>query len=310
MTLDAKHKSSYNMRMNKLDNAKRANILSMLCEGSSMRSVSRIADVSINTVAKLLADAGAACEAFHSEAVRNVASKRVQCDEIWSFCYAKQRNVASAKAAPDQAGDIWTWTALDADSKLIVSFLVGGRDAGYAHEFMQDVASRLANRVQMTTDGLKAYLDAVEGAFGADIDYAQLVKLYGDAPHPPGRYSPAECTGIKKNRIEGKPDAKHISTSYVERQNLTMRMSMRRFTRLTNGFSKKAESHADMVALYTVWYNFARMHKTLRCSPAMASGLSATLWAMEDIVKLIDARASKPVRPATYRKAEPAEISN
>ena len=298
------------MRMNKLDNAKRANILSMLCEGSSMRSVSRIADVSINTVAKLLADAGAACEAFHNEVVRGVKSKRVQCDEILSFCYAKQRNVATAKAAPQEAGDLWTWTALDAGSKLIVAFLVGGRDAGYAHEFMQDVASRLANRVQMTTDGLKAYLEAVEGAFGADIDYAQLVKLYGDTPHPPGRYSPAECTGIKKSRIEGRPDAKHISTSYVERQNLTMRMCMRRFTRLTNGFSKKAESHADMVALYTVWYNFARMHKTLRCSPAMAAGLSATLWTMEDIVKLIDERAAKPVRPATYRKAEPAEISN
>lgn len=267
-----------------------------------MRSVSRIADVSINTVAKLLTDAGAACEAFHNETVRNVASKRVQCDEIWSFCYAKQRNVATAKAAPQEAGDLWTWTALDADSKLIVAFLVGGRDAGYAHEFMQDVASRLANRVQMTTDGLKAYLDAVEGAFGADIDYAQLVKLYGDAPHPPGRYSPAECTGIKKTRIEGKPDAKHISTSYIERQNLTMRMSMRRFTRLTNGFSKKAGSHSDMVALYTVWYNFARIHKTLRCSPAMASGLSQKLWSMDDIVALIDARAAKPVRPTTYCK--------
>jgi IS1 family transposase len=192
--------------MNKLDNAKRAQILSMLVESSSMRSVSRIADVSINTVAKLLADAGAACEAFQNEAVRNVHSKRVQCDEIWSFCYAKQRNVATAKAAPDQAGDLWTWTALDADSKLIVSYLIGGRDAGYAHEFMQDVASRLANRVQMTTDGLKAYLDAVEGAFRADIDYAQLVKMYGDAPHPPGRYSPAnapgsERTGLRASRM-------------------------------------------------------------------------------------------------------------
>ncbi len=213
-----------------------------------------------------------------------------------------QKNVETAKAAPDQAGDLWTWTALDADSKLIVAYLIGGRDAGYANEFMQDVASRLANRVQLTTDGHKAYLDAVEGAFGAAVDYAQLVKLYGDAPGPAGRYSPAECTGIKKTRVEGNPDPKHVSTSYVERQNLTMRMSMRRFTRLTNGFSKKAESHADMVALYTVWYNFVRQHKTLRCSPAMAAGLSATLWSMEDVVKLIDARAAKPNRPTVYKE--------
>lgn len=289
------------MGMNKLDHAKRAQILSMLCEGSSMRSVSRITDVSINTVAKLLADAGAVCEAFHNETVRNVKAKRVRCDEIWSFCYAKQKNVETAKAAPDQAGDLWTWTALDADSKLIISFLIGGRDAGYANEFMQDVASRLANRVQLTTDGHKAYLDAVEGAFGAAVDYAQLVKLYGEAPSPAGRYSPAECTGIKKTRVEGKPDPKHVSTSYAERQNLTMRMSMRRFTRLTNGFSKKAESHADMVALYTVWYNFVRTHKTLRCSPAMAAGLSTTLWSMEDVVALIDARAQKANRPNVYK---------
>ncbi len=296
--------------MNKLDTAKRAQILSMLCEGSSMRSVSRIADVSINTVSKLLREAGEACEAFHNEAVHAVHAKRVQCDEIWSFCYAKQRNVQTAKAAPEGAGDIWTWTALDADSKLIVSFLIGGRDAGYAHEFMQDVASRLADRVQLTTDGHKAYLDAVEDAFGAGVDYARLVKLYGEAPHPPGRYSPAECTGIKKSRVAGRPDPKHVSTSYVERQNLTMRMSMRRFTRLTNGFSKKAESHADMVALYTVWYNFVRMHKTLRCSPAMAAGLSDRLWDMTDIVALIDAHAAKPKRPPTYKKAEKAQISN
>jgi IS1 family transposase len=297
------------MGMNKLSIAQRANILTMLCEGSSMRSVSRIADVSINTVAKLLADAGAACEAFHNEAVRNVRSKRVQCDEIWSFCYAKQKNVAAAKAAPDGAGDVWTWTALDADSKLIVAFLVGGRDAGYAHEFMLDVADRLVNRIQLTTDGHKAYLDAVEDAFGANVDYAMLVKMYGETTAAPGRYSPAECTGIKKTRIEGKPDQKHVSTSYVERQNLTMRMSMRRFTRLTNGFSKKVESHTDMVALYMVLYNFVRQHKTLRCSPAMAAGLSATLWSMEDVVKLIDKRAAKPNRPATYKKVG-AENSN
>ena len=298
------------MSMNKLSLAKRVQILSMLCEGSSMRSISRIADVSINTVSGLLVEAGKACAEHHDLAVRNVASKRIQADEIWSFCYAKQKNVATAKAAPEEAGDVWTWTALDADSKLIVSYLIGGRDAGYAHEFMQDVAARLANRVQLTTDGLWAYLDAVEGAFGADIDYAQLVKLYGDAPGPAGRYSQADCTGIKKYRVEGNPDKKHVSTSYVERQNLTMRMSMRRFTRLTNAFSKKAENHAHMVALYTTWYNFIRQHKTLRCSPAMAAGVSKTLWSMEEVVALIDARAAKPNRPASYKKAEQAEISN
>jgi IS1 family transposase len=300
--------------MNRLPHAKRVQVLSLLVEGSSMRSISRVADVSINTVAKLLEDAGRACEAFHDRAVRNVRSKRVQCDEIWSFVYAKQRNVAMAKAAPDGAGDCWTWTALDADHKLIISFLVGGRDAGYAHEFMQDVAARLANRVQMTTDGLRAYLDAVEGAFGADIDYAQLVKLYGEAPEPAGRYSPAQCIGARKERVEGRPDPKHVSTSYVERENLTKRMSMRRFTRLTNAFSKKAEAHYHMVCLYTVWYNFVRQHKTLRCSPAMAAGLSPTLWSMEDIVKLIDAREEAPQPRGPYKprqpRALPAPISN
>ena len=266
-----------------------------------MRSACRIADVSINTVSKLLADAGEACIAYHDATVRGGESKRVQCDEIWAFCHAKQKNVATAKAAPAEDGDIWTWTALDADSKLILSYLVGGRDAGYAHEFMQDVASRLTNRVQLTTDGHKAYLGALEDAFGGDIDYAMLVKLYGDAPGPAGRYSPADCTGIKKTRIESRPDPAHVSTSYVERQNLTMRMSMRRFTRLTNGFSKKAESHLHMVALYTVWYNFVCIHKTLKCSPAMAAGVSATLWSMDDVVALVDTRAAKPNRPTIYK---------
>ncbi len=204
--------------MNKLSTTERVQILSMLVEGSSMRSISRVADVSINTVSALLVDAGRACAAHHEEKVRGIRAKRVQCDEIWAFCYAKQRNVATAKAAPEEAGDVWTWTALDADSKMIISYLVGGRDAGYAHEFMQDVAGRVVSRVQLTTDGHKAYLDAVEGAFGADVDYAMLIKLYGEAAGPKGRYSPAECTGAIKTRVEGRPDAKHISTSYVERQ--------------------------------------------------------------------------------------------
>jgi IS1 family transposase len=295
--------------MNKLPLAKRAQILSMLCEGSSMRSISRVADVSINTVSKLLVDAGAACAAFHDATVRDVKSKRVQCDEIWSFTYAKQKNAPHAKAALGYAGDVWTWTAVDADSKLIISYeFSSARDADAALAFMDDLRGRLATRVQLTTDGLRSYLVAVEEAFGTEIDYAQLVKLYGETSESmKGRYSPAECIGARTEPVAGKPDKAHISTSYVERANLTMRMSMRRYTRLTNAFSKKLENHMHMVALYTVWYNFVRLHKTLRTSPAMAAGVSGRLWAMEDIAVLIEARAEAPKRPATYRKAE---ISN
>ncbi len=276
--------------MNKLPIATRVQILSMLCEGSSLRSISRITGTSINTVSKLLEDAGEVCVAFHDEHVRGVKAKRVQVDEIWSFIYAKDKNVATAKAAPDGAGDAWTWTALDADTKLIVSFFIGDRDGDCAKWFMDDVASRLANRVQLTSDGHRAYLDAVEGAFGADVDYAQLVKLYGaSSDSVKGRYSPAECTGIKKTAIEGKPDPKHISTSYVERQNLTMRMGMRRFTRLTNAFSKKVENHVHALALYFVHYNWIRIHKTLRVTPAMAAGLTEKLMGWEDIIAIMDA---------------------
>jgi IS1 family transposase len=288
--------------MNKLPAAKRVQILTMLCEGVSMRAIARTVDVSINTVSALLVNAGKACAAFHDEKVRGVTASRVQCDEIWSFTYAKQKNVATAKAAPEEAGDTWTWTALDAETKLIVSWLVGGRDAEYASAFMNDLASRLANRVQLTTDGHKAYLDAVEGAFGIDVDYAQLVKLYGEAPEAQKRYSPAECIGTRKEAITGRPDKKHVSTSYVERQNLTMRMHMRRFTRLTNAFSKKFENHMHMVALYTVWYNFVRIHKTLKVTPAMAAGLSPILWSMEDVAGLIDAAAPKPGKRGPYKK--------
>lgn len=291
--------------MNKLPSAKRVQILSMLCEGSSMRSVSRVVDVSINSVSKLLAEAGAACASFHDETVRGVKSKRVQCDEIWSFVYAKQRNVAEAVRKDLAYGDCWTWTALDADSKLIVSYMVGGRDADYANAFMLDVADRLATRVQLTTDGLKAYLQAVEGAFGADVDYAQLVKLYGETPHPPGRYSPAECIGARKDRIEGRPDPAHVSTSYVERHNLTMRMQMKRFGRLTNAFSKKVDPHFHMIALYTVWYNFVKMHKTLKMTPALAAGVSKTLWSMEDVVAMIDSKAEAPKKRGAYKAREP-----
>jgi len=267
-----------------------------------MRSISRITGVSINTVTKLLEDAGEVCAAFHDEHVRGVKAKRIQVDEIWSFTYAKAKNVASAKAAPDGAGDTWTWTALEGDTKLIVSFFVGGRDGDCAQWFMDDVAARLATRVQLTSDGHKAYLEAVEGAFGADVDYAQLVKLYGaSADSSKGRYSPAECTGIKKIPVEGKPDPKHISTSYVERQNLTMRMGMRRFTRLTNGFSKKVENHVYALALYFVHYNWMRIHKTLRVTPAMAAGLTGKLMAWEDIIAIIDA-ADEPKKRGLYKK--------
>lgn len=275
--------------MNKLPVAQRAQILAMLCEGSSMRSVSRLCDVSINTVAKLLVDAGRFCAGFHDAKVRGVKAKRVQVDEIWSFTGAKQKNVPTMKAPMDGAGDTWTWTAIEADTKLIVSHFVGGRDGDCAAMFIDDLASRLANRVQLTSDGHKAYLNAVEGAFGADVDYAMLVKLYGASPDSAkGRYSPADCTGIIKTRIEGKPDMEHVSTSYAERQNLTMRMSMRRFTRLTNAFSKKFENHAHMVAIYAVHYNWLRIHKTLRVTPAMAAGLSKTVMNWTDIVEAMD----------------------
>ena len=291
--------------MNKLDTAKRSQILNMLVEGSSMRSISRVCDVSINTVAKLLADAGKACATFHADNVKDVKTKRVQCDEIWSFCYAKQKNVATAKAAPDGAGDVWTWTGLDADSKLIVSWLVGGRDAEYALEFMSDLQGRLANRVQLTTDGHGAYLSAVEETFGIDVDYAQLVKIYGAAPESAkGRYSPAECTGIKKNRIVGNPVKSDVSTSFVERQNLTMRMSMRRFTRLTNGFSKKLESHCDALSLYFFHYNWCRIHKTLRVTPAMAAGISKTVLDWNVILTALDT-INAPKKRGPYKKSLP-----
>jgi IS1 family transposase len=237
----------------------------------------------------LLVDAGRVCAVFHDEKVRNVKARRVQVDEIWSFTYAKQKNVAKAKAAPAEAGDTWTWTAIEAESKLIISWLVGGRDGDYAMGLMDDLQSRLANRVQLTSDGHKAYLDAVEGAFGGDIDYAMLVKLFGPAPDSSkGRYSPAECTGIRKTRIEGSPDPKHVSTSYAERHNLNMRMQMRRFTRLTTGYSKKIENHIHMVALYTAWYNWIRTHKAHRVTPAMAAGLTDKLMDMTEVARSMD----------------------
>ena len=282
--------------MNKLPLAKRTQILAMLCEGSSMRSISRIADVSINTVSKLLVEAGEACLAIHDETVRNVKASRIQCDEIWSFCYAKAKNVATAKAAPEGSGDVWTWTAIDADSKLMVSYFVGDRGAESAMIVMDDLRTRLANRVQLTTDGHRAYLEAVEGAFGADIDYAQLVKMYGElgAQTPERRYSPASFNGSQKRRVEGNPDIDHVSTSHVERMNLSIRMQNRRFTRLTNGFSKKLDNQIHALALYFAFYNFCRIHKSLRVTPAMAAGITDRLWSLDDIVAKIDALAPEP----------------
>ncbi len=292
--------------MNKLPKHKRVMILSMLVEGMSMRSISRTVGVSINTVSKLLLEAGEACAEYHDKTVRDVPSSRVQCDEIWSFCYAKDKNVAAAKAAPVGAGDVWTWTAIESNHKMILTYEVGDRSGATAIEFMDDLRSRLANRVQLTTDGHKAYLEAVKGAFGGNVDYAQLVKLYGGETGSKGsyakKYSPAECTGIKKRRIEGNPDMSDVSTSYVERQNLTMRMGMRRFTRLTNAFSKKLENHIHMLSLYFVHYNFVRIHKSLRMTPAMAAGVSDTLHDMEWIVGLIDARAPAPKKRGPYKK--------
>ena len=297
--------------MNKLSTEKRAQILSMLVEGMSMRSITRITGVSINTVAKLLNDAGDACAAYHHDYVRGIRGhRRVECDEIWAFVYAKERAVRHAKSAPEGAGDAWTFTAIDADAKLIVSYLVSGeRDGETALAFMDDLRSRLEDRPQVSTDGLSAYLGAVEGAFGGEVDFAQVIKAYGKEPGEDNerRYSPPVCTDIEKQRVEGNPDLRKANTSYVERHNLTMRMGMRRFTRLTNGFSKRVEKHVAMVSLYALHYNFCRIHKTLKVTPAMEAGLTSELRDMEWIVSLIDARAPKPNRPKTYRTRQ---ISN
>lgn len=279
--------------MNKLPLSTRVQILSMLCEGSSMRSVSRITGVSINTVSKLLIDAGLACARFHDETVRGVTAKAVQCDEIWSFAYVKQKNVKFAKAAPEAAGDVWTWTALDADSKLIVSWHVGDRSQHTGIAFMGDLKARLANRVQLTTDGHQAYLKAV-AEVDFDADYAMLNKIFATDYAGADRYSPPKCIGAIKNPIKGNPDPALINTSFVERQNLTMRMSMRRFTRLTNAFSKKFENHCHALALYFVFYNFCRVHKTLGATPAMAAGLLNRVMKMTDVVALIDAANPVP----------------
>ena len=291
--------------MNSLSKHKKVLILKCLVEGTSIRATARIANVSRNTVAKLLADTGKACGEYQDKALRNLTCRRIQVDEAWSFVYAKEKNVPRAKSAPPEAGDVWTWVAIDADTKLVPSWCVGDRTSATGIVLMDDLRSRLANRVQLTTDGHRAYLEAVEGAFGGDVDYAMLVKLYGKGEsdqRTETRYSQAECIGTKRAVIYGDPDQSHVSTSYVERQNLTMRMSMRRFTRLTNAFSKKLDNHVHALALHYMNYNFCRLHQSLRVTPAMEAGVTDRLWEISDIVQLVEDAAPKPNRPSTYRK--------
>lgn len=276
--------------MNQLSIEKRTQIIQLLVEGNSIRATTRITGCSKNTVTKLLVEVGQACVVFHDQRVTGLKVRRIQCDEIWSFVYSKQKNVVTNKQEVDGAGDVWTWTAIDADTKLIIGYLVGDRGAETANLFMQDLASRITTKVQLTTDGHKAYLQAVENNFDlGGVDYAMLMKIYGSGGgEAAGKYSPAEVTGIKKTKITGNPNMKDVSTSYVERQNLTMRMQMRRFTRLTNAFSKKVENHWYAIALHFVYYNFCRIHKTLRVTPAMEAGLMKNIMSIEDIVRLTD----------------------
>ena len=274
--------------MNRLPHDKRAQALQMMAEGISLRAMTRLTGISRTTLIKLLEDAGQAFSEYQDRVLVNLPCKRIQVDEAWAFCYAKQKNVPTAKAAPEGAGDIWTWVGLDADTKLVASWYVGGRDSEAAATFIDDLAPRLASRVQLTSDGHKPYLEAIEGAFGGDIDYAMLVKVYGPAPEGQRRYSPAICTGAHKHIAEGNPDPKHVSTSFVERQNLNIRMGNRRMTRLTNAFSKKAKNHEHMMAIYFMHYNFVRIHQTLKITPAMAAGVTPRLWEMSDLVKVLE----------------------
>ncbi len=271
------------MFMNKLTRDKKARITASLVEGNSLRTTARMCDVAFNTVLNFLPEIGSACADYQDRVLRGLKCKRIQCDEIWSFCYAKEKNVPADKKGKFGYGDVWTWVAIDADTKLVPSFMVGKRDFQTAKIFIDDLADRLASRVQLTTDGHRPYLEAVEGAFGADIDYAMLIKLYASTQEET-RYSPAECIGTETKKIQGNPDPDHISTSYVERQNLSMRMGMRRFTRLTNGFSKKVENHAYHVALYYMHYNFCRIHQTLRVTPAMEAGVTDHVWTIEEML--------------------------
>jgi len=285
--------------MNLLSQAERVRIVAALVEGNGLRSVSRMTGVARNTITKLLVDLGEASMRYHDEIVRNVRVRRLQCDEIWAYIGAKARNVKPEKKEIGW-GDIWTWVGIDADTKLVVSYLVGGRGADWAHDFMEDCASRIQGRVQITTDGHKPYLEAVEGAFGMDVDFATLQKIYGASEETEKRYSPAKCIGCESKVVMGNPDPKHISTSYVERNNLTMRMHMRRFTRLTNAFSKKLDNHAYAVALHFMYTNFVRIHSTIRVTPAMQAGLSDHVWSMDELIAVLPETESKKRGP--YKK--------
>jgi IS1 family transposase len=279
--------------MNRLSAAKKTEVIASLVEGCSVRSTSRMTGVAKGTILRLLATVGGACLRYHDATVRNVSAQRIQVDEIWSFIGAKQKNVTEEMAEQRIAGDVWTWVAIEAQSKLVISWLVGKRDAGCAAEFIQDVADRITNRVQLTSDGHKVYLNAIISAFGEEIDYAQLIKVYGADRSTEARYSPAEFKATEKIRQIGDPDTEHISTSFVERQNLTMRMIMRRFTRLTNAFSKRIENHIHSVALFYMHYNFVRIHQTLRVTPAMAAGVTGKLWSIADIVRMSEAETAR-----------------
>ena len=274
--------------MNKLSLQKRAQVVAALVEGSGINSVSRMTGVGKPTILRLLASLGTACMEYQDRSLRNLTCKRIQVDEVWSFCYGKDRNLPDELKDRFGFGSVWTWMAIDPDTKLIPSWLVGNRDAEYANKFISDLASRLSTRVQLTGDGHRPYLEAIEGAFGSKIDYSMLVKLYSNPPTGnQTRYSPGVCCGIKKSKIAGNPDKKHVSTSYAERHNLQMRMSLRRFTRLTNAHSKKIQNHIHAIAMYTMYYNFVRIHQSLRVSPAMAAGVSDHLWSLEDMVSLL-----------------------
>jgi IS1 family transposase len=273
--------------MNQLDTARRTAVVAALVEGNSIRSTVRMTGVAKNTISKLLVSLGAACSEYQHVTLRNLHCRRIQCDEIWSFVAAKDKNIPEERRDQFGIGSVWTWIAIDADTKLVPCWLVGTRDAGCATEFSRDLAGRLRHRVQLTTDGHRPYLEAVEDSFGADIDYAMLIKMYGADQSEEKRYSPAQCIGTRIVPIMGTPDPQHINTSYVERQNLTMRMSMRKFTRLTNGFSKKIENHVAAIALHYMHYNFCRIHQTLRVTPAMAAGVAGRLWSLQDLVSLL-----------------------
>ncbi len=282
-----------------MDIARRAQVIRCLVEGNSINSTCRMTGVAKNTILKLLVEVGASCSAFLDKTMRNLKCERLQADEAWSFCFAKQKNVKPEHFEDGgYAGDVWAWVAIDADTKLIPSWLLGKRDSGSATEFIQDLAGRLSNRVQLTTDGLKVYVNAVYDAFGENIDYSVLHKIYGREMPDASRYSPAACIGCEKKSVIGNPDIEHVSTSYIERQNLTMRMSMRRFTRLTNGFSKKLENHAASVALYMMYYNFGRKHKTLGTTPAVKAGFADHIWSVEEIIGLLEKSEPESTRAA------------